>query len=191
MGFMQPAQHLGWLGALAVMVVFCSASQDIVFYAYKTDLLSAKERGGGAAISVLGYRLAMLVSGGLALWLADRYLGWWVTYWLMAGLMLIGIAATLMAPEPDNSIPVLRTMEQAVVAPLRDFFARNRNNAWPILLLIVTYKMGDTFAGSLSTTFLIRGVGFNASEVGLVHQTLGLPATIGGALFGDVLMQTC
>jgi len=89
----------------------------------------------------------------------------------MDGLMLIGIAATLMAPEPDNSISALRTMEQAVVSPLRDFFARN--NAWLILLLIVTYKMGDAFAGSLSTTFLIRGVGFNAGEVGLVNKTLG------------------
>lgn len=64
MGFMQPAQHLWWLAALAVLVAFCSASQDIVFDAYKTDLLKAEERGAGAAISVLGYRLAMLVSGG-------------------------------------------------------------------------------------------------------------------------------
>lgn len=187
MGFMQPAQHLWWLAALAVLVAFCSASQDIVFDAYKTDLLKAEERGAGAAISVLGYRLAMLVSGGLALWLADRYFGWQATYWLMAGLMLIGVAATLMAPEPDESIPAPRTMEQAVVAPLRDFFGRN--NAWLILLLIVMYKMGDAFAGSLSTTFLIRGVGFDAGEVGLVNKTLGLFATIVGALFGGVLMQ--
>lgn len=187
MGFMQPAQHLWWLAALAVLVAFCSASQDIVFDAYKTDLLSAEARGAGAAISVLGYRLAMLVSGGLALWLADRYLGWQATYWLMAALMLIGIVATLMAPEPDEQVPVPRSMEQAVVAPLRDFFARN--NAWLILLLIVMYKMGDAFAGSLSTTFLIRGVGFDAGEVGLVNKTLGLFATIVGALFGGVLMQ--
>ncbi|CAI1860573.1 muropeptide transporter [Serratia marcescens] len=187
MGFMQPAQHLWWLAALAVLVAFCSASQDIVFDAYKTDLLKAEERGTGAAISVLGYRLAMLVSGGLALWLADRYFGWQATYWLMAGLMLIGVAATLLAPEPDESIPAPRTMEQAVVAPLRDFFGRN--NAWLILLLIVMYKMGDAFAGSLSTTFLIRGVGFDAGEVGLVNKTLGLFATIVGALFGGVLMQ--
>ena len=187
MGFMNPAQHLWWLAALAVLVAFCSASQDIVFDAYKTDLLAAEERGAGAAISVLGYRLAMLVSGGLALWLADRYFGWQSTYWLMAGLMLLGIAATLLAPEPDDSIPAPRTMEQAVIAPLRDFFARN--NAWLILLLIVMYKMGDAFAGSLSTTFLIRGVGFDAGEVGLVNKTLGLFATIVGALFGGVLMQ--
>lgn len=187
MGFINPAQHLWWLAALAVLVAFCSASQDIVFDAYKTDLLAAEERGTGAAVSVLGYRLAMLVSGGLALWLADRYFGWQVTYWLMAGLMLIGVAATLLAPEPDGNIPAPRNMEQAVVAPLRDFFARN--NAWLILLLIVMYKMGDAFAGSLSTTFLIRGVGFDAGEVGLVNKTLGLFATIVGVLFGGVLMQ--
>ncbi|CNF67200.1 muropeptide MFS transporter AmpG [Yersinia intermedia] len=187
MGFMEPTKHLWWLAAIAVLVAFCSASQDIVFDAYKTDLLTAEERGTGAAVSVLGYRLAMLVSGGLALWIADRYLGWQSTYWLMAGLMLIGVFATLLAPEPDIRIAPPKTLEQAIVAPLRDFFGRN--NAWLILLLIVLYKMGDAFAASLSTTFLIRGVGFDAGEVGLVNKTLGLIATIIGALYGGLLMQ--
>ncbi|WP_113627178.1 muropeptide MFS transporter AmpG [Pectobacterium peruviense] len=187
MGFMNPARDLWWLATLAVLVAFCSASQDIVFDAYKTDLLPPEERGTGAATSVLGYRLAMLVSGGLALWMADRYLGWQATYWLMAGLMLIGVFATLFAPEPLNSQPAPRTMEQAIVAPLRDFF--ERNNAWLILLLIVLYKLGDAFAISLTTTFLIRGVGFNAGDVGLVNKTLGLFATIVGAIYGGLLMQ--
>jgi PAT family beta-lactamase induction signal transducer AmpG len=187
MGYMDPSKELFWLAALAVLIAFASASQDIVFDAYKTDLLPAAERGSGAAVSVLGYRLAMLVSGGLALWLADRYLGWQHMYWLMAGLMLIGVIATIMAPEPEVSEPAPRTIEIAVVAPLKDFFGRN--NAWLILLLIVMYKMGDAFAGSLSTTFLIRGVGFDAGEVGLVNKTLGLLATIIGALYGGMLMQ--
>ncbi|MGP9418304.1 muropeptide MFS transporter AmpG [Pseudomonas reactans] len=187
MGYLDPAKELFWLAALAVLIAFASASQDIVFDAYKTDLLPAAERGSGAAVSVLGYRLAMLVSGGLALWIADRYLGWQHMYWLMAGLMLIGVVATIMAPEPDVSEPAPRTIEIAVVAPLKDFFSRN--NAWLILLLIVMYKMGDAFAGSLSTTFLIRGVGFDAGEVGLVNKTLGLLATIIGALYGGMVMQ--
>ncbi|WP_045046055.1 muropeptide MFS transporter AmpG [Rouxiella chamberiensis] len=187
MGYMDPTRDLFWLASLAVLIAFASASQDIVFDAYKTDLLSAQERGNGAAVSVLGYRLAMLVSGGLALWLADRYLGWQQTYWLMAALMLIGVAATLFAPEPEVDSPAPKTLEMAVVAPLKDFFGRN--NAWLILLLIVMYKLGDAFAGSLSTTFLIRGVGFDAGEVGLVNKTLGLLATIVGALLGGVLMQ--
>lgn len=187
MGFLEPGTQLRWMAALAVIIAFCSASQDIVFDAWKTDVLSAEERGTGAAISVLGYRLAMLVSGGLALWLADRYLGWQATYWLMAALLLPCIIATFLAPEPTDAIPVPRSLEQAVTEPLRDFFGRN--NAWLILLLIVMYKLGDAFAMSLTTTFLIRGVGFDAGEVGIVNKTLGLFATILGALYGGVLMQ--
>lgn len=187
MGFMEPSTHLRWMAALAVVVAFCSASQDIVFDAWKTDVLPAEERGSGAAISVLGYRLAMLVSGGLALWLADRYLGWQATYWLMAALLIPCIIATFMAPEPADSIPAPRSLEQAVVEPLKDFFGRN--NAWLILLLIVMYKLGDAFAMSLTTTFLIRGLDFDAGQVGMVNKTLGLFATILGALLGGVLMQ--
>lgn len=187
MGFLEPGTQLRWMAALAVVIAFCSASQDIVFDAWKTDVLPAEERGTGAAISVLGYRLGMLVSGGLALWMADRWLGWQGMYWLMAALMIPCIIATLLAPEPTDAIPVPKTLEQAVVAPLRDFFGRN--NAWLILLLIVLYKLGDAFAMSLTTTFLIRGVGFDAGEVGVVNKTLGLLATIVGALYGGILMQ--
>lgn len=70
---------------------------------------------------MLGYRLGMLVSGGLALWLADRYLGWQGMYWLMAALLVPCIIATLLAPEPSDVIPVPRSLEQAVAEPLRDF----------------------------------------------------------------------
>ena len=187
MGFLEPGTQLRWMAALAVVIAFCSASQDIVFDAWKTDVLPAEERGTGAAISVLGYRLGMLVSGGLALWMADRWLGWQGMYWLMAALLIPCIIATLLAPEPTDAIPVPKTLEQAVAAPLRDFFGRN--NAWLILLLIVLYKLGDAFAMSLTTTFLIRGVGFDAGEVGVVNKTLGLLATIVGALYGGILMQ--
>lgn len=187
MGCMEPARHLTILAALAVLIAFCSASQDIVFDAWKTDILSPEERGSGAAITVLGYRLAMLVSGGLALWLADRYLGWQATYWLMALMMLPGLIATLLAREPGDTIARPHTLEEAVIAPLRDFF--NRDNAWLMLSLIVLYKLGDAFAASLTTTFLIRGVGFSAGDVGLVNKSLGLLATIIGALYGGMLMQ--
>ena len=105
----------------------------------------------------------------------------------MAALLIPCIIATLFAPEPSDVIPVPRSLEQAVAEPLRDFFGRN--NAWLILLLIVLYKLGDAFAMSLTTTFLIRGVGFDAGEVGVVNKTLGLFATIVGALYGGVLMQ--
>ncbi|MCP9266771.1 muropeptide MFS transporter AmpG [Xenorhabdus sp. XENO-1] len=186
MAFLKPSEHLWWLATLAVSVAFFSASQDIIFDAYKTDLLSQEERGSGAAISVLGYRIAMLVSGGLALWLTT-YIGWQNMYLIMAGMMLIGVYATLNAKEPKINTAPPKTLHQAVFEPLSDFFSRN--NAWIILLLIVLYKLADAFALSLSTTFLIRGVGFTAAEVGMINKTLGLAATIVGALYGGYLMH--
>lgn len=187
MGMLKPTEHLWWLAAAAAIVAFCSASQDIIFDAYKTDLLSAKDRGTGAAISTLGYRLAMLLSGGLALFIAHRYTGWQNMYLLMAGLMLIGVFATLIAKEPETDAPPPRTLREAVREPLAEFFSRN--NTWLLLLLIVLYKMGDAFALTLSTPFLIRGAGFGPDEVGLINKTLGLAATIVGALYGGYLMQ--
>ncbi len=102
MGFLEPGTQLRWMAALAVVIAFCSASQDIVFDAWKTDVLPAEERGAGAAISVLGYRLGMLVSGGLALWLADKWLGWQGMYWLMAALLIPVLSRRCLHQNPPT-----------------------------------------------------------------------------------------
>lgn len=185
MGAVSPENAPYALAAMAVLVAFGSASQDIVFDAYRTDVLREKERGVGAAVSVLGYRVAMLVSGALALILSDQ-IGWQNTYWLMAGLMLVGMAATLWGPEPEWQVAPPRTLGEAVWAPLREFFSRR--GALALLLLIVLYKLGDAFAGSLTTAFLIRGAGFSATEVGAINKGMGLLATLVGVLFGGALM---
>ena len=114
MAFTPPHAALWALAGLAVLVAFLSASQDIVFDAYSTDALHANERGVGAAVKVLGYRLAMLVSGGLALWLADRVMGWSHMYLLMAGLMGLAIIATLRSPEPEVAARPPRSLREAV-----------------------------------------------------------------------------
>jgi len=186
MGLMSPSQALLPLALLAVAVAFLSATQDIAFDAYCTDVLHKSERGAGAAVKVLGYRLAMIVSGGLALILADQWLGWGHTYVLMGLLMLLCVVATLMAPEPEVPAATPRTLGRAVAEPFREFFSRR--GALTLLLLIVLYKLGDAFAGALSTTFLIRGAGFSAGEVGTVNKVLGLVATIVGALAGGAIM---
>ena len=185
MGALDPTRSPLTLAALALVLAFTSASQDIVFDAYRTDVLKDKERGLGAAVSVLGYRLAMLTSGALALILSD-HIGWRNTYWMMAGIMVIGLLAALLGPEPENHARPPRTLTEAVVGPLKEFFGRPE--AWVMLLLIVLYKLGDAFAGSLTTAFLIRGVGFTPTDVGAINKGLGLVATIVGALFGGGLM---
>jgi len=186
MGTLSPRDTPWLLGGTALVVAFLSASQDIVIDAYRTDVLHESERGAGAAISVMGYRIAMLVSGGLALVLADQVLGWRGMYMLMAGLMIIGMVATWFAPEPEDAGRAPASLGAAFVEPLREFLSRN--GAWLLLLLIVLYKLGDAFAGTLTTAFLIRGVGFSATDVGAIYKALGLGATIAGALAGGAWM---
>lgn len=186
MGLLDPGNQLMWLALLAVLVAFWSATQDIAFDAYSTDVLRDEERAAGAALKVMGYRVAMIVSGGLALVLAGSWLGWQHTYLLMGGLMGLCALATWLAPEPERVVRAPRTLAQAVVEPLREFFTRRE--AWALLLLIVLYKLGDAFAGALSTTFLLRGVGFSTEEVGMVNKVFGLAATILGALAGGAFM---
>ena len=186
MGTLSPRESTWLLGATAFAVALLSASQDIVFDALRADSLAPEERGAGAAVSVLGYRLAMLVSGAGALILADQWLGWTLTFWLMAGLMVIGMAATWLAVEPEPVGAPPRSLDEAVAKPFAEFFTRDK--AILLLVLVVLYKLGDAFAGNLTTTFLLRGPGFSLTEVGAFNKGFGLAATLAGALVGGALM---
>lgn len=191
MAMLSPRDDLALLAFFAVFVAFMSASQDIVFDAYRTDVSTREQRGIAGGLTVVGYRTAMLVSGALALVLVAGSswvpgLGWRNTYLLMAALMGVGLFATLLGREPASVVPPPRTLREAFVEPLREFFSRP-GAVW-LLLLLVLYKLGDAFAGSLTTAFLLRGVGFSLEDVGYVNKGMGLAATIIGALFGGTLM---
>jgi len=103
MALQQPSQNpqsLQILAIIALIITFLSATQDIAGDAYRTDVLSPLETGAGASVWVLGYRMALLVTGFLALVLAD-YISWNAVYLFMAAFMGVGIIATLFAPtEP-------------------------------------------------------------------------------------------
>jgi MFS transporter, PAT family, beta-lactamase induction signal transducer AmpG len=264
-----PTQATRSFALLAVLVAFVAASQDVVIDAYRTDLLAARERGLGASLSVLGYRLAMILSGGIALiWVdpsnASQPGGWtWPeVYRLMAALMagaavlsatalprvlsvgdrssvarqdLMGFAALLAAVAVGFVIsdrfgpPIARALLApwfegstldaglqrkwtellalllglAFTLPLAAWAARaakfqtllnglnsyfSQRGAAAFLAFIVLYKLGDAFAGSLMTPFLLKAMVFSPAEVGVVNKLIGLWLTIGGALVGGLLM---
>ena len=185
MSVTSPQNGLWFLALLAFCLTFVSASQDVAIDAYRAEVLREPERGMGAAVSVTGYRVAMLVSGALAL-IFSGYLGWRATYMLMALIMSIGVIAVWLGPEPEDPGTPPSSMKDAVEGPFKEFFSRT--GVWSLLALIILYKLGDAFAGSLTTTFLIRGMSFSVGEVGTINKGMGLASTIIGALFGGVLM---
>ena len=179
-----PGQRPEILGVLALVVAFLSASLDIVFDAYRTDVLLRPERGFGAAVWVNGYRCALLIASAGALLLAD-YIGWQNTYLLLAALMAVGVVTILVSPEPSEPGAAPASLAEAIGGPLKEFFTRP--GVVGLLALIVLYKLGDAVAASLQTAFLIGGMGFSVSEVGYV-KGLGIGATLIGALAGGVAM---
>jgi PAT family beta-lactamase induction signal transducer AmpG len=185
MALSSPTESLWMLGCAALWVAFFSASQDVVIDAYRTDVLRAEERGMGAAVSVFGYRIAMLASGALALVLADQ-IGWRATYFLMAALMLAGTVVAWKSPQPESPARAPAALRDAVVQPLRDLFLRR--GALALLALVMLYKFGDALAGTLTTAFLLRGVGFSLTDVGAVNKVLGLASLLLGGLIGGVLL---
>src|SRR5215469_12525738 len=184
MAWIGPSDRPDLLGLLAVLVAFLSASLDIVFDAYRTDVLRPEERGFGAAVWVNGYRFALLLASAGALVLADR-LGWQNTYLLLAALMATGAVTILVSPEPLDTRGAPASLGEAIGGPLKELFTRP--GVFGLLTLIVLYKIGDAVAASLQTAFLIGSVGFSISDVGYV-KGIGLAATLIGALAGGIAM---
>jgi PAT family beta-lactamase induction signal transducer AmpG len=182
MSFYAPQTAATTIAFLGVLLAFASATQDIAYDAHRTDLLRPAERGWGTAFSQGGYRLGMLVSGALALILADR-VGWAVVYRLMGALMLTAMLVTVWSPDAPDERPA-RSFTEAVAQPFADFFQRYGALALGWLALMVLYKLCDAFALSLSTTFMLRVPQFTLSQIGTISKTFGLIAGLLGALAG-------
>ncbi|MEO8910365.1 MAG: AmpG family muropeptide MFS transporter [Gemmatimonadaceae bacterium] len=187
MSLHDPQLGLRMLAVNAIAIAFFSASQDISLDAYRTDVLQDREMGAGAAVFVLGYRIAMITTGALAFFLADR-MPWQTVYLILSALILIGVVTTFLAPEPVLNDAPPRTLAEAVVLPFADFFQRaGVVRALLVLLFIVVYKYSDSLAGSMTTPFLLQA-GFSQSEVGAVFLGAGVVATILGVLAGGAVI---
>lgn len=186
MACLSPGLHPILLASVALLVSWCSASQDIAIDAYRTEMLAAPERGIGIGVSMYGYRLAMLISGGLAILLAG-VINWRFTYLLMAGIMTAMMIATYYAPEPESKYRNPSSLKKAVIGPMRAFFRKRR--AWLLLLFIVLYKLTDAFGLALNMTFLLRGIGFTKVEVGSIYKVVAVLASLSGTVVAGMLLR--
>lgn len=180
-----PSQTTMLFAALAFLLAFFSASQDIVIDAYRTEIIEDEaELGAGASTYITGYRIATLVSGGLALGLAE-HIGWKHVYYSMAIVNLIGLATILCSKEPKVKREMVPGEKRSFTQPFVEFF--QRSGAMEILLFVMVYKLSTLMATALTTKFLID-LGYSLEVIGGVNKTTGLIATILGTLAGGALM---
>jgi PAT family beta-lactamase induction signal transducer AmpG len=187
-GFFDPKFSMMNMAALAVLTAFFSATQDIVIDAYRRELLHDEELGFGSSMNMYGYRIAMLISGGLGIGLVGSEalnLTWNQLYIGMAALMGVGIFATLWAPEPKVVGTLPKTLASAVVDPFKEFL--KRDGAYLMLLFVFLFKLGDALSGAMLNPFYVQ-MGYSNADIGLIAKSFGLASSLVGLFLGSTLM---
>jgi MFS transporter, PAT family, beta-lactamase induction signal transducer AmpG len=176
-------------GALALVVAFASATQDIVIDAWRIESADSDEQQGLlTSTATLGYRAALLVTDSLILILAAG-IGWSLSYEVMAVLMGVGVAAVFMAREPAASVRAAsephaallsaRGLFDAIVGPFIAFFRQHGRFALLMLAAISLYRLPDFLMGPMANPFY-ADLGIAKETVGAVRGSFGLVATVAG-----------
>ena len=212
MALVDPKVDLFWMAAFAVVVAFSSATQDVSIDAFRIEAVDKDIQGAMSATYILGYRVALLVAGAGALYMADR-IPWEHVYFVMAGLMSVGMLTVLMIREPQVSRNEQAIMEEArvikflegshhwppkvrdavawfigaVVCPFVDFFTRNGWLAVVILLFIGVFRISDITMGVMANPFYLD-LGFTKTEIAEISKVFGFFMTIGGSALGGLFV---
>jgi PAT family beta-lactamase induction signal transducer AmpG len=211
MALTNPHTELTRLALFALLVAFGSATQDICVDAYRIEAVEKNMQGAMAATYVFGYRIALLVTGAGAFYIAEAW-SWPTAYLVMAALMGIGIATTLIISEPVHVIDentrkleeeleksigvqqkknlparIIAWFSDAVASPFVEFFQRNGALAIVILLLVSTYKISDITMGVMANPFYLD-LGFSKTDIANVTKIFGFFMTIAGAAAGGILV---
>ena len=211
MAMCDPQAHLQQIAIFALLVAFGSATQDITIDAYRIEAVDRLLQGAMAASYVFGYRVALLVAGAGAFYIAAAQT-WQYAYFTMACLMGVGIITTLVIAEPDHPASATagdledelgrklglgnddRALTRlaawfagAVISPFVEFFRRNGLLALLILLLIGTFRLSDITMGVMANPFYLD-LGFSKIEIANVTKVFGFFMTILGAGLGGILV---
>jgi PAT family beta-lactamase induction signal transducer AmpG len=204
LGLSDPAVSPVIVAAGALMVAAASATQDIVVDAFRVESLDESEQAAGMASYVAAYRIGMLASTAGALFIVSgfegffglgRHAAWSAGYAVMAALVLVGVATTLMAAEPEKSRAAdavhvrentISRIVEAAVGAFSEFLSRDF--ALVVLVFVILYKFTDALAGALTAPFVIE-LGFSRNEYAAIIKGVGLAATLIGGFAGGFVAR--
>ena len=208
MAVLNPQQALEPVVWCALLVAFCSATQDIALDAFRIESATLEKQAALAASYQTGYRLAMIWAGAGVLWLAARasdiavegaagsplvyqHQAWQMAYLVMAASMGVGLITVLLSPEPvAEPMPPAKSvrawLQGALIDPFAEFFQRYHWQAALILGLIAVYRISDVVMGIMANPFYVD-MGYTKDEVAAVTKVFGVIMTLVGAFIGGVL----
>jgi len=176
---------LPFLAAL-LLLNLCCATQDIATDGLAVKLLPSQWRGLGNSIQVSGYKLGLILGGGVLLVAIDRY-GWAASFCSLALLLTLSTLPILRLREaPGSNAPA----GPPPVAPApgflwrsnRDFFRQPGMGRW--LAVLLTYKLADSLGSAMIKPLLVDA-GLTLSGIGtltLMASIAGMAAAVAGGL---------
>jgi len=188
MAIIGPGSSLITFTFLVGLTAFAGATQDTVVDAYRIEIAPVESQAALAATYILGYRLGLILSGAIALYLAELF-GWTNAYLIMAACILLPLVAVLLSKEP-NPERVLRVREiriqDAFIKPFQEFFSRNGAAlALALLAFVGLFKLPDQMIGVLAGPFYLDS-GFTKADIATVSKLYGVWIGIAGAFLGGV-----
>lgn len=201
MSLLDPQHSIVAITLCALLVAFSSATQDVTIDAFRIESAPEKLQAAMAAAYITGYRIAMIVSGAGALWLAAIFghheqqydpHAWQLAYLCMAGVMSFGVICCFIAQEPDidhlNPVGQGSWLYNLLLSPFIDFWQRYRWHAVLILAFISTYRIADVVMGIMANPFY-HEMGYTKEQVAAVSKIFGVIMTLAGAGLGGVLVN--
>lgn len=195
MALCDPRTQLLALALCALLVAFASATQDIALDAYRIEIVDTDWQGAMAASYTLGYRVALLVAGAGALYIAEWW-SWSVAYVAMALGILAGVVTVLLVAEPaevdtpmvpDAGLSFSRRLLAPLWQPVWAFIQRYGRQALLILAFIGLYRLSDLIFGVMANPFYLD-IGFSKTDIANVSKIFGFAMTLLGAFVAGVLV---
>jgi PAT family beta-lactamase induction signal transducer AmpG len=185
-----PTEALALLLVLIGLTNLFAATMDIAVDGLAVDLLGVDELGWGNIAQVVGYKIGMLIGGGILVW-ASQWIGWNGLFMVITGIIATALLITLAwreppprthstsdEPAPHTSFRVLfRTLLAAVRQP----------GGLALIVVIATYKTGEAIADAMFEPFLVRYAHWTPSDIGLVIGTWGMGFSLAGSFLGGYL----
>jgi len=189
MSKVDPQNSLAELYVLVIALGVLSATFDIIFDAFRIDILEKEMQAIGAANTIFGYRIGLIIISSGAFYFSELY-GWTKVFFIISLSYCAVVFYILSLNEPTiirdkfNAFS-LHSWKVMTLDPFIDFF--KREGAIAILLAIIFFKLGDAMLGVVAMPFYLE-LGFTKSEIGFVSGTFGVFATIVGTYLGGYIM---
>lgn len=175
---------------VTLVAAFAGATLDIGVDAYRVEIAPRQDQGALLATYSLGYRIALIITGAMALVMAD-HLPWPMVYRVMAAVMLIPVIAVFFAREPGvhriKAESWQESLREGIVSPFADCVQRfGPALAAGLLAFILLAKVSDqSLGGGIMAPFYIDQ-GYTKTQIGAISKLYGVWVGIGGVFLAGI-----